>query len=88
MGRGRWLSRHDPGYLRKAVAHRGEDYPVIPPETFSATHGLEQQQWQDEALGEGTAARTKSGFTATVSATIRLNKERVCGVVHYYTSEE
>ncbi len=81
------LSRYDLRHIREAVPHGGKDQAVIAPETLTATHGLEQQDWKDEALGQGAATRTESSLAATVFATIRLNKDRVCGVVHDYTSE-
>ena len=66
-----------------------ENKAVIPPETFSTTHGLQQKERKNKAFGQSTTARTKTGFTATITATIRCRQEDFRGTGSYtYTSKK
>ena len=82
MRRSRGLPRNDPRRFGKAIEHRSEDQPVIPPETFAATHGLQKQEREDKAFGQGTAPRAEPGFAAAITANVRRNERPVGRVVH------
>jgi hypothetical protein len=47
--------------------------------TLAAAHWPQQKQREKIALGQSTAARTETDFTAATAAMIRLEKERIGG---------
>jgi hypothetical protein len=86
MGGVRLFLRRYSHRLRQPVAHWSENEPVIPPETFPATHGLHQKQGKQEALGQSAAAGTEAHFTSTVSTAVRRKSWLVGRVAHDVTS--
>ena len=84
---GATFSGHDLRSLRQPLAHRSENEPVIPPETFPAAHRLQKKQRQDVTLGQRAAPRAKSNFATAIAAKVWSSPEPIGGVVHTYTSE-
>ena len=83
MGAVRLSSGQDAGGFRHPVTHGGKNQPVIPPETFSATHGLQQKQRKQVPLNQGTAAGAKPYFMSTIVTTVRQKCWLVGGVVYH-----
>ncbi len=67
--------------LRKPIAHTGENHAIVAPKTFSAAHRLQQQQRQNEAFHQRTAAGSKALRAAAITATVRRNQSLGGGIV-------
>jgi hypothetical protein len=80
--RRRLLSRDNPGGIRESFTNRGPKPPVVPPEAFSAAHGLQKKQRQDKAFRKCAAARLEAYLAATIAAPVWGNHECIGGVAH------
>jgi hypothetical protein len=81
-GSGRRLDWRKPRNLRRTFVHRGKDEPVIPPETFSAAHWLQQKQGKHVTFCDRATARAETYFTTAIPAPIGLSEPRIGGTSH------
>lgn len=53
--------------------HRHENQPIVPAETFRATHWLQKKDRKNVAFGKRAASRTETGVAAAI-ATVKFKE--------------
>jgi len=62
--------------------YRDKDQAIITAETFTAAHGLHQQQRQDVTFGKSSASRSEPYFASAIPAAIRLGEPGIGRISH------
>lgn len=76
------FSGHDAARFGHPLMHRSENQPVIPAETFSATHRLQKKKWKQEFFDQCPASGAEPNLAATIATTIRRECGLVGGITH------